>query len=209
MTQRIAILLFDGFDLIDAGGPYEVFLTASRLAERDGRDALYEVVMVSPDGGDVTAFGGMTFTRLVAPDSAGPIDVAVVPGTIDVSAALANPMIGGAVRTLAGAAPLTASVCTGAFLLAQQGLLEGKGATTHWEDVADLGAALAGSEVTDAVRWVDAGDIVTSGGLTSGIHMALHLVAREHGEEMAIRTARQLDLEWDPQGARPDWPTRR
>lgn len=203
MTARIAILVFDDFDLIDAGGPYEVFLTASRLSERDGNGSLYEVVMVSPSGADVTAYGGMALTGLASPADVGAVDLVIVPGTIDVSSALASEDLNRAVSTLTGAAPLVASVCTGAFLLARAGLLDGKQATTHWEDVADLGAVPGVGAVTDLRRWVDAGEVVTSGGLTSGMHMSLHLVARAHGVEMAARTARQLDLEWDPSGQRP------
>lgn len=200
MTRRVAILVFNGFDLIDAGGPYEVFLTASRLAERDGDAPLYDVVLVSPEGADAAAFGGMTLTGLTAPADAGPVDAVVVPGTIDVAAALSQPGLMAAVETLVGAAPVVASVCTGAFLLARAGVLHGRAATTHWEDVDDLMATGEVGEAQRGVRWVDTGDVVTSGGLTSGIHMALHMVARDCGEEMAVRTAKQLDQPWDPSG---------
>lgn len=200
MTRRVAILVFNGFDLIDAGGPYEVFLTASRLAERDGDAPLYDVVLVSPDGGDASAFGGMTLTGLTAASDAGPVDTVVVPGTIDVAAALAEPGLMAAVQALVGAAPVVTSVCTGAFLLARAGVLEGRAATTHWEDVDDLAATGEMGEARRGVRWVDTGEVVTSGGLTSGIHMALHIVARDCGEEMAVRTAKQLDQPWDPSG---------
>lgn len=198
---RIAILVFDGFDLIDAGGPYEVFLTAARLRERAGLDPEFDVTLVSPDGADVTAFGGMRLTALTAADAVGACDVVVVPGTIDVAAAVADARLARAVGLLHEAAGLTTSVCTGSFLLARAGALEGLPATTHWEDVADL----AREQVADAVagvRWVDAGDVITSGGLTSGIHMALHVVARVAGEDLAVATARQLDMDWSPDPAR-------
>ena len=198
---RIGILVFDGFDLIDAGGPYEVFLTASRLAERDGHAPTFSVDLVSPGGVDVTAFGGMTLTALGDAQASGEFDVVVIPGTIDVDAALADSVIGEAVAALIGAGSLTTSVCTGAFLLAQQGVLDGVPATTHWEDVAALRHAGVHGAV-DGVRWADAGDVITSGGLTSGMHMALHVVARLEGTEMAQRTARQLDLDWSEDPAR-------
>ena len=200
MTRRIAILVFNGFDVIDAGGPYEVFLTASRLAERDGDAPLYDVVLASPDGADAEAFGGMTLTGLTAAAEVGPVDMVLVPGTIDVGAALAQPGLMAAVDALVGSAPVVTSVCTGAFLLARAGVLEGRAATTHWEDVDDLAASGEVGEAQRGVRWVDTGEVVTSGGLTSGIHMALHMVARDCGEEMAVRTAKQLDQPWDPAG---------
>ncbi|WP_291382282.1 DJ-1/PfpI family protein [Demequina sp.] len=201
MTRRVAILLFDEFDLIDAGGPYEVFLTASRLAERDGLPPQYEVLLVSSGGVDVVAFGGMTLTTLHDASAVGRVDIAIVPGTIDVAAAVADPILASTVEGLLGASDVTASVCTGAFLLAQAGALEGKSATTHWEDVEDLARTGKVAEARSGVRWVDEGDIVTAGGLTSGIHMALHLVARDFGVDHAARTARQLGLPWDPTGA--------
>lgn len=201
MTRRVAILLYDGFDLIDAGGPYEVFLTASRLAERDGLPPQYEVVLVSPGGADAAAFGGMTLTSLVDPSTVGAVDIAIVPGTIDVSAAVADQALASAVETLLGTSVVTASVCTGAFLLAEAGALEGKSATTHWEDVDDLARTGKLTEARKGVRWVDEGNVVTSGGLASGMHMALHLVARDFGFDHAVRTAKQLDLPWDPTGA--------
>lgn len=200
MTQRVAILLFHGFDLIDAGGPYEVFLTASRLAERDGLPPQYEVLLVSQDGSDVVAYGGMTLTDVRDVAEVGTVDIGIVPGTIDVSAAIADDDLRLAVERLLGSSTVTASVCTGAFLLAEAGALTGKAATTHWEDVEALAGEGKAGDVRSGVRWVDEGPIVTSGGLTSGMHMALHLVARDFGVEHAARTARQLDLPWDPSG---------
>lgn len=202
MTLRIGVLLYDGFDLIDSGGPYEVFLTASRLAERDGDAPLYDVVLISPDGADVTAFGGMTVTEAVPAAEAGHLHTLLVPGLVDVTAARDDSAIGAAIATLGRDATVVASVCTGAFLVSDQGLLDGLPATTHWEDVEALaGEGRVGAGVP-GVRWVDNGSVVTSGGLTSGIHMALHLVDRDCGREMAQRTARQLDVDWDPEGVR-------
>ena len=201
MTKRVAILVFPGFDLIDAGGPYEVFLTASRLAERDGLAPQYEVILVSPGGDDATAFGGMTLTGLTAPEDAGTVDMVLVPGTIDIGAVLEDASLVDAIKTLVGLAPVVTSVCTGAFLLAHIGVLDGRPATTHWEDADLLAQGGQTGPVSRGVRWVDDGAVVTSGGLTSGIHMALHMVARDFGVEHAVRTARQLDQPWDPSGA--------
>lgn len=201
MTTRVGMLVFDGFDVLDTGGPYEVFLTASRLAERDGDAPSFSVELVSPTGADVVAYGGMTLTNLAAVTDQSRYDVVVVPGTINVPRALANPEIGAAVSRMATLGTLTTSVCTGAFLLAGQGILDGLPATTHWEDVEGLRQAGI-ADARAGVRWVDTGAVVTSGGLTSGLHMALHVVARIVGEEMARRTARQLDMDWSPDPAR-------
>lgn len=202
MSFRIAILVYDDFDLIDAGGPYEVFLTASRLQLRAGLDPSFVVELVSPGGRDVTAFGGMTLTTLGAAEDLVAADVVLVPGTVDVASALASEAVARAVGSLAGVGVVVTSVCTGAFLLARDGLLAGIGATTHWEDVEDLGARFDVGTAVSGRRWVDEGGIVTSGGLTSGMHMALHLVERFAGADLALATARQLDMDFDPAGRR-------
>ncbi len=204
MTARhVVILLFPQFDLIDAGGPYEVFLTAARLDERVGRAASFRVSLASVDGAPVTAFGGMTVAGTVPVTELGDIDVAIIPGTIDVAASRVVKGLPEAVALLAGEARVVASVCTGAFLLADAGILAGRSATTHWEDVPELREHPGIGAVVDDVRWVDTGNVVTSAGLASGVHMALHLVDRLAGRELAQATAAQIDVVWDPDGARP------
>jgi transcriptional regulator GlxA family with amidase domain len=211
--MRIGLLLYDGVDVIDTGGPYEVFLTASRLAVRAGDPPPFDVVTLTPDGGPVTAYGGLGLVpQAAASDPHLDLDVVVVPGTIDIEAALDDGALMVAVRSLAAGAHVATSVCTGAFLLGEAGLLVGRPWTTHWEDVDVLAARLAearspaGHHIEDdgarrGVRWVDDGDLVTSAGLTSGIAMALHLVDRFAGRELAERTARQLDHPWSPDPA--------
>ena len=95
---------------------------------------------------------------------------------------------------------ITASVCTGAFLLAKAGLLQGKTIITHWEDITDFRVMFPGIAVIGNQRWVDEGKIVTSAGISAGIDMSLHLVARLEGEELAVRTARQMDYNWQRSG---------
>lgn len=202
--MRIGLLLYEGVDVIDTGGPYEVFLTASRLADRAGDDPPFDVVTLTPDGRSVTAYGGLGLIPQAAasdPDLA--LDVVLVPGTIDIDAAAGDGELMAAVRTLTAGAGLTTSVCTGAFLLAEAGLLAGRPWTTHWEDVDVLADRLGSPGIPDGgarrgVRWVDDGEVVTSAGLASGIAMALHLVDRFAGRELAERTARQLDHPWSP-----------
>ena len=96
----------------------------------------------------------------------------------------------------APAAQLVASVCTGAFVLAEVGLLDGHAATTHWEDIPALRAGYPQIEVIAHQRWVDQGNIITSGGISAGIDMSLHLVARLASTELAVRTARQMEFDW-------------
>ena len=102
------------------------------------------------------------------------------------------------IRAAAGGAGLVASVCTGAFILARLGLLAGRACTTHWEDVADLRRDHPALDVREDVPFVDQGAVVTSAGISAGIGMSLHLVARILGADAARRTARQMQFDWEP-----------
>jgi transcriptional regulator GlxA family with amidase domain len=101
------------------------------------------------------------------------------------------------VAPVAHDASVVASVCTGAFILGALGRLSERSWTTHWEDVEEL-AGRVGGRGRAWVRWVDTDEIVTAGGLGSGIAMSLHLVDRFEGRELAVKTARQLEYDWDP-----------
>lgn len=194
--MRIGILLFDDVDLMDVAGPYEVFLTASRLQERRGVPATFKVTTVAPGPGHVTAYGGLGLVAHTEAAAAGGLDVLLVPGAINIDEVERRPDVLEDIQRLAAGAEVVSSVCTGAFLLQRAGLLGDRPATTHWEDAGELGRRLGPGAVRDDVRWVDDGAVVTAGGLSSGIAMALHLVGRFAGRELAEATARQIDYAW-------------
>lgn len=200
--MRIGVLLFEGVDLLDVGGPYEVFLTASRLVTRDGGEPPFEVVTVGATGEPVTAYGGLGLVPHHGADDCPPLDVVVVPGAIDIDGAVADTRLTAAIGRLTGRTGIAASVCTGAFLLAAVGRLDSRAWTTHWEDIDLLAARLDvdAARGERGVRWVDSGDVVTGAGLSSGVAMALHLVDRFAGRELAERTARQIDYDWRADG---------
>jgi transcriptional regulator GlxA family with amidase domain len=128
------------------------------------------------------------------------IDLFIVPGGV-VTAELKRDAIIEWIARTASRTTITASVCTGAFLLARAGLLRGKTITTHWEDIDDFRSMFPDIPVRGDQRWVDEGTIVTSAGISAGLDMSLHLVARLEGDELAVRTARQMDYDW--QHSRP------
>lgn len=200
--MNIGILLFDDVDLLDSGGPYEVLLTANRLAERDGDPAPFRVMTITVDGGPVAAYGGLGLVPHTAMDDVDTLSALIVPGAIAIDRVLADEELMSGVRALAARTGLTTAVCTGAFLLAEAGMLSDRPWTTHWEDIDMLAEQIGSAGATRDVRWVDSGAVITSGGLSSGIAMALHLVARLAGQELAERTARQIDYDWDPTGRR-------
>lgn len=202
----VGIFLYPNVDLLDSGGPYEVFLTASRLVARDGDPPLFTVATITEDGKAVTAYGGLVLEPSMSVAEVEDLDVVIVPGTTDMTGPLADPGLIATVQELRDKARITASVCTGAFILGSAGILEGRSWTTHWEDVDTLADSLGPETARRKVRWVDEGDVVTAGGLSSGIAMALHLVDRLAGRSLAERTARQIEYDWQPDGKTlTDW----
>ena len=197
MTHCIGILVFEQVEVLDFAGPYEVFTTASRLHARaqPTAPALFRVCTIGRSSAPLRARAGLS----VFPDydfsNHPPIDILVIPGGM-VTEELARPDVTRWIARCSTRSEITASVCTGAFLLAQAGLLAGKSVTTHWEDIADLRTMFPALNVLSDRRWVDEGRIVTSAGISAGIDMSLHLVERIAGRDLAERTARQMEFDW-------------
>ncbi|MBU4352976.1 MAG: DJ-1/PfpI family protein [Nanoarchaeota archaeon] len=197
MTRTVGIYLFDDVEVLDFAGPFEVFSTASRVKSRlePNTPKPFEVFTVADTIRTVRARGGLMVQPHFDITHHPHLDVLVIPGGI-VTSELQREAITDWIARTASVSTITASVCTGAFLLGQAGLLGGKGATTHWEDIADLRAMFPDINVQTEARWVDTGHVVTSAGISAGIDMSLHLVARLESKELAIRTARQIDFDW-------------
>ncbi|WP_226039659.1 DJ-1/PfpI family protein [Natrinema sp. DC36] len=184
------IVLFEGFDELDAIGPYEVLQNGTQAG------ASIETRLVALAETDlVTASHGLR----VEPDGTiGRPDLLLVPGggwtTADsgVRAAVEDERLPAAVAERATAGATVASICTGAMVLAEAGLLEGRPATTHRVAIEDLRAAAG--EVVDA-RVVDDGDVLTAGGVTAGIDLALWLLEREFGAEIAAAVETEMEHE--------------
>ena len=195
---RVGILIYAGCDLLDLGGPYEALLTADRLLQRAERGERIEVVTLGVGTAPLRAYGGLGLVPHLPADDAGHLDAVVVPGTVEVAAALDAPALIATVEQLAARARLVTSVCTGSFLLAAAGLLEGRRATTHHEDLpalaarGDVGTAVAGARVV-----VD-GELMTAGGLSCGLDLGLDLVAHLVDEALATATAAQLAHPYTP-----------
>lgn len=195
--MQVEVLIYDGFDELDAVGPYEVFRTAKAF----GGDVDARVVTLT-DRAAVTASHGLR----VEPDGVAgaggdgrPADTLLVPG-----GGWADPTVPGAgMEAERGDVPgairdhhddggRVAGVCTGGMLLARAGVLDGRPAVTHASALDDLRET--GADVVDA-RVVDDGDVLTAGGVTSGLDLALYLVGRESGERLADRVATELEYD--------------
>ena len=159
---------------------------------------LFNVVIIAEQMRPVSARGPLPLQPHAAIDAHPPLDVLLVPGGV-VTAELERANVTNWIAETAPSTRITASVCTGAFLLAKAGLLHNKKATTHWEDIPDLQSMFPDVDVQKDLRWVDTGHIVTAAGISAGIDMSLHLVARLAGEELATKTARQMEFDWQAQ----------
>ncbi len=197
MTHAVGIFVFNDVEVLDFAGPYEVFTTASRMHSRAHPDAesLFNVFTIGQSKSSLRARAGLSVLPDYEFETHPSLDVFIVPGGV-VTAELEKTGVIRWIEKTASQSKLTASVCTGAFLLAKAQLLDGKSVTTHWEDIDDLKSMFPTLRVKSNCRWVDEGKIVTSAGISAGIDMCLHLVERLAKRELAERTARQLDFAW-------------
>ncbi len=185
---RVGIVLFDGVQIIDFAAPYEVFGTAG-----------FGVVTLSHDGKPVTTAMGLKVTPDAGFADAPPFEVLLVPGG-DVGEAERDSRVLSFVRQRAASSRHVLSVCTGAFILAGAGLLDGLDATTFTPRIDEFTRRYPAVNVIKDVRWADNGRIVTSAGLSSGLDAALHVVARLRGTDQARSVALQLEYDWQPEG---------
>lgn len=198
MTIRVAILVFDNVEVLDFAGPYEVFTTASRVHGRSHATAapMFEVVCVSQGGQPITARAGLKVLPEHSFANCLQCDVLIVPGgVVDAAMRCADTLKW--IAEKAAKADITASICTGVFLLAASGVVTRDAVTTHWEDIADLRQQFPALTVREGVRWVDNGKVVTSAGISAGIDMSLHLVRRLAGNDCARRAALQMAYRYD------------
>lgn len=198
MTRTIGIFIFDNVEVLDFAGPYEVFTCAARVHAglTPGAVPLFKVLTIAQRELQLRARAGLVVCPDTAFRGAPAIDVLIVPGGV-VSAELENPEVIAWIGSMAERCELLASVCTGALLLAKAGLLDGKQATTHWEDVELFRELFPRVQVCPERRWIDHGNIVSSAGISAGIDMALHLVQRLAGRPLALLTARQMEYDWN------------
>ncbi|GAA0407737.1 AraC family transcriptional regulator [Microbispora corallina] len=185
--RTVVVVVYDGVRLLDVTGPLEVFTVAGE------HGAAYRTRTASPGGLDIRTSGGVRIGADVALedlDAAG-IDVLIVPGSPDVATARDAELLD-QVRRLSAAAGRTASVCAGAFVLAEAGLLDGCRAATHWVLAERLARAFPRVTVDPDAIFVRDGRIITSAGVTSGIDLALGLVEEDYGADLARTVARHL-----------------
>ncbi|MFQ5829421.1 MAG: DJ-1/PfpI family protein [Candidatus Methylomirabilia bacterium] len=194
--RSVGILIFDGVEVLDFAGPFEVFsrtrLTPGPEARRSDDSAPFDVFTVAKSRAPVMATGGLEVVPRYAFADAPRIDLLLVPGGFGTRSLLNDSETLDWIRQVAAATQQVTSVCTGSLLLAKAGLLQGRRATTHWAALDLLASLDAGVKVDRELRVVDDG-IITSAGVASGIDMAFYVVERLFGWKVADETAHYIE----------------
>jgi transcriptional regulator GlxA family with amidase domain len=190
--RRVVVVGFPGLQPLDATGPFEVFSGATRAVEALGRTGGYRVTLVSAGGGHVRSESGMGLCTEPLPAVGDRIDTLVLPGGRGVGSARHDPTLLSWIGQTAPRCRRVATVCTGAFLAAAAGLLDGRRVTTHWASADRLAAEFPALEVDADPIYLRDGPYWSSAGVTAGIDLALALVEEDHGSEVAQTVARWL-----------------
>jgi transcriptional regulator GlxA family with amidase domain len=189
--RNVAIFIHEGVELLDFSGPGEVFASA-------GRSQAFNVYTVAASVDEITSQGFVKIKPQYTLANCPPPDVIILPGgRTDVP--LSNSKVIEWIKKSSERTEIMMSVCTGAFLLAESGLLDGKEATTHWSAIESLKQQAPKTTVRENRRFVDNGKVVTAAGVSAGIDAALHVVDRLLGREAAQKTARYMEYKWEPE----------
>ncbi len=192
MERHVVIVAFPGLQSLDAVGPFEVFAGATRAARSLGRSDGYRLSLASTMGSPIWAESGVGLCTVPLPDSDETIDTLVLPGGDQAQAARRDHELLAWIQATEPRCRRVATVCTGAFLAAEAGLLDGRRVTTHWASAERLAAEFPALVVDADPIYIQDGKFWTSAGVTAGIDLALALVAEDLGVEVAQTVARWL-----------------
>lgn len=193
--RKVGIFLFNEVEVLDFAGPFEVF---SVTRNEEGRGKPFEVYTVARTKEIINARNGLKVQPDYDFNDAPPFDILIIPGgygaeEIEIHNKETIEWIKASVHKV----EIIASVCTGAFLLAEAGLLDGRKATTHWMDIDKFEEKYPLVQVLRDVKYVDEAEIITSGGISAGINMSFHLVKKLLGIEIAKATAKRMEYDID------------
>ena len=192
--RHVAILIFDDVEVLDFCGPFEVFSVTARLHDPTPFDVFVLAESLRP----VTARNGLSVNPRYDISNCPRPDILVIPGGYGTRREMHNEVLIDWIKSCEPECELVLSVCTGAILLAKAGMLEGLRAVTHHSAFDLLQEVAPNTEVVKNQRFVDNGRIILSGGISTGIDMSLHVVARLLGNDVALATARHMEYEWSP-----------
>ena len=192
---NIGILIFNEVEVLDIAGPFEVF---SITTYPDNNEKPFTVKTVAQTKDIITARNGLKIQPEYDFNDAPLFDILIVPGGYGAEEIeIRNKKVIEWIKETSNNISLLASVCTGAFLLAEAGLLDGKRVTTHWIDIDRLEREYPRLIMQRGVKYVDEGKVITAGGISAGINMSFHIVKKLLGEEIAKATAKRMEYDID------------
>ncbi|OJW50214.1 MAG: hypothetical protein BGO67_02490 [Alphaproteobacteria bacterium 41-28] len=192
MKTNVGIFLFNGAEVLDFAGPFEVFTTATRLCEREGKERPFNVFTFAATKRNIVAREGLEVVPAYSLENVPSTDLVIIPGGVSDEPQGQKEVMDFLRKAAESKSETIASVCTGAFILAKAGILKGLKATTHWKHIKEL-KAIPDIDVVEGVTFVDQGKILTSAGVTSGIALSLYLVSRFVDEGLAELTAKEIE----------------
>lgn len=197
IVRRVAVVLFDGFTVLDAYGPIQAFASCRRNLPDGTRQRFFEIFTLADRPGAVRSGDGPATTVDHTVADAPTWDILVVPGGFGTRRFVNDEPFLAWLNAAAERSAITTTVCTGAALLARTGRLDGRPATSNkisWQWVVQQGPNVRWQR---HARWVDDGNVLTSSGVSAGIDMTLGLIARLHGRDMAIAAAKNMEYIWN------------
>lgn len=193
--RTVGILIFDDVEVLDFCGPFEVFSVARPVGIHSDDAALFKAITIAEEDKIITCRGDLLVKPHYTIENAPPLGILLVPGGQGTRRERHNQRLLNWIGEQDQHTELTTSVCTGAFLLAEHGLLDQHRATTHWNSIEWMRSTYPAITMLDDQRVVDEGHMITSAGVSAGIDMSLHIVARLHGIDTARWTARRMEYE--------------
>ncbi|MBE9120112.1 DJ-1/PfpI family protein [Tychonema sp. LEGE 07199] len=192
--KNVAILMFDDVEVLDFAGPFEVFSVTSELNSESNKDSRpFAVYTVAQHPGAINARNGLSVNPDCTISNCPTPDILIVPGGKGTRKLIDNSAVINWIKDCSQTAELVLSVCTGSLLLAKAGLLEGLAATTHHRALDLLRKLAPNTTIIENQRFVDNGKIITSGGISAGIDMSLHVVGKLLGTAQAEKTAEHME----------------
>lgn len=188
---KVGIFLFNEVEVLDFAGPFEVFSLTSKDNEK-----LFEVITIGETGEIISARNGLKVKPRASFKDNPDLDILIIPGGYGAEEIeIKNKAVLHWIIEQKDKVKILASVCTGAFLLAECGLLDHKSATTHWMDLDRMKDEYPKINVIDHIKFVDEGSIITSGGISAGINMSFHIIKKLCGADVAKSTSKRMEYD--------------
>jgi transcriptional regulator GlxA family with amidase domain len=192
--KKVGMLIFPNVELLDFCGPYEVFSTFHFDETKNKLEpSPFEIYLIAENEGLIKTRAGILVAAEYTLDNHPPFDILVIPGGWGTRAEINNEIIIDWIKKVARNVELITSVCTGSMLLGKAGLLKGKHATTHWNSLPWMKEEFPDTIIEDKYHIVEDGNVITSAGISAGIDMALKVVQKYYGDDVACSTARYME----------------